>query len=273
MNQNLLFVIVLVLALAFIVQRNFYIVGILIAITLVYCWFSSKFANPREFIEALKQSGKELFSPCSISNPQYCEQGDSDWTFLPQIFRSGESKVISKTNEEALGYEANERLSTNSRIGPFQVPISNILNSIPVLQEFKIYLDKITKFIGSIVTDDPFQREFLINKLQVKMGKIYFAANEVLTDPTLPENTYNELLFAEREFATNMNIVSFITLDEKINHDLVQLQREFTGLCRKLNTFIIDKVNYINPEDYNVLSGRLPNVDEPLAANSLDFDI
>jgi hypothetical protein len=70
-----------------------------------------------------------------------------------------------------------------------------------------------------------------------------------------------------------MNIVSFITLDEQVNATLQSLQTELNTLCTKLNKFIIDKVNDIKPEDYNVLSGRLPSVDEPIAANSLNFDM
>lgn len=271
MNQNLLFVIFLVLAIAFIIQRNIYATLIIIAVTITYAVFSKYFANPREFIEAMTKSGKELFSPCSISNPQYCEQADSNWTFLPQIFRSGESKIKTDTNEKVLGIE--NGLTPDARIGTYQVPISQIMTKIPILQEFKIYLDKVTKFLQSIVTDDQFQREFLINKLQNKMVAIFFSANQVLADPTLPENNYSVLLAAEREFATNFNIVSFITLDENVNRELVKLQGEFNDLCRKLNKFIVDNVNNINPEDYNILSGRLPSVDEPIAANSLNFDI
>ena len=273
MNQNLLFVIFLVLAISFIVQRNIYFTVIIVIVSLTYILFSAKYANPREFIEAITKSGKELFSPCSISNPQYCEQADSNWTFLPQIFRSGENKIKAESSDTVLGIETNERLSQNARIGTYQIPVSQIMSRIPVLQEFKIYLDKVVKFLQGIVTDDQFQREFLINKLQNKMTVIFYAANQVLMEPILPENNYNGLLATERDFATNFNIVSFITLDENVNRELVELQREFNDLCRKLNQFVVDNVNNINPDDYNILSGRLPNVDEPIAANSLDFDI
>ena len=105
------------------------------------------------------------------------------------------------------------------------------------------------------------------------MAKIFFCANESVTNMTLPEQTYNDLLYAQRDFTDTLNIIQFLSLDEKVNYDLTQLQKELALLNLRLNKFVISKVNYIKPEDYNILSGRLPDIGEPLAANQLDFDI
>ena len=271
MDQNLLFVILLVLLAIFIIRKNVTVTLTIVAITLVYYWYSSRFTSPREFINYIQGKTVELFSPCSISNPAYCNDENSDWTFLPDIMRA--KLPSSDPADPAFINYSLSSFSKNSRIGPYKVPLSKMLTNVPILEEFKIYLEKVVKFIVDIRNTDPIAIEFLINKLQNKMGNVFFCANEAATNMTLPEQTYNDLLFAQRDFSDNLNIVMFSSLDEKVNYDLVQLQKELAILNLRLNKFIISKVNYIKPEDYNILSGRLPDIGEPLAANQLDFDI
>jgi len=267
MNQNLLFVVFIVLIISFVVRKSVYLAAIFLAIVIVYCWFISRFANPREFINYIKGSTIELFNPCSVSNPAYCNDRDSNWTFLPDILKSKSTNNIEASNT------FNASLNIKSNIGASQISIEDILNAIPILQEFKIYLDKTVKIIRNIITDDTIQRKFLANKLQYKMVKLFYCANETLSNITLPEHNYNELLLAQREFDDTLNIITFITLDERVIYDLAQLHKEFAQLCFKLDKYIIDKVNSIKPEEYNILSGRLPTLGEPIAANQLDFDI
>jgi hypothetical protein len=230
-----------------------------------------RFTSPRDFISQFMNKGIELFSPCSLNNPAYCEAKNSDWTFLPEIMRSGEKKIISESNDVFIA----NRLSPNTVLGTMSgngVSMSSIMNNVPMLSEFKVFLDKVIKFIKDLPNDDSMQKEFLMNKIQNKMAQVMLTANVAATDMTLPENNYNELLFAQHDFDSTLDIVSFITLDDIVSENLTNLHKEWESLCLRLNKFIVNKVNDVKPEDYNILSGRLPDVGEPIPANSMEID-
>ena len=270
MNTNLLFVILLVSVIIFIVKHNLYLALLFVSIIMVYCWYLPRFSTPRDFLNKVSTSVTELFSPCS--NSAYCEDKDSDWTFLPEIMRSGERKIISDPDNDSF---LKNRLTTSTQLGSLtsnSVSLANVMNNIPILSEFKIFLDKVTKFIKDLPNDDPYQKEFLMNKLQNKMAQVMLTANIAITDMTLPENNFNEVLFAQRDFDSTLDIVGFITLDDITTYNLTQLHKEWSELCLRLNKFIITKVNDIKPDDYNILSGRLPDVNEPIAANAIKID-
>ena len=83
-----------------------------------------------------------------------------------------------------------------------------------------------------------------------------------------PQQTYNELLLAEREFDDTLNIFIFLGLDDATNYTLAELQKEFAALNKKLNTFIAAKVNEIAPGDYNMYYNKVPETYEPQPANN-----
>ncbi len=270
MNINLIFVILLVSIIIFIVRHNLYLALLMLGIIVVYSWYAPRFSTPRDFLNKVSTSVTELFSPCS--NSAYCEDKDSDWTFLPEIMRSGEKKISSNPDNDSF---LKNRLNTSTQLGSLSntsVSMSSIMNNVPILSEFKIFLDKVITFIKNLPNDDVYQKEFLINKLQNKMAQVMLTANIAVTDMTLPENNYNEVLFAQRDFDSTMDIVGFITQDDTISFKLQQLHKEWSELCLRLNKFIISKVNDVKPEDYNILSGRLPDANEPIAANAVKID-
>lgn len=271
MNTNLLFIILLITIIIFIAKQNIYLFLGILGVIIVYCWYIPRFTSPRDFLNKLTNNVTELFSPCSSNNPAYCESKNSDWTFLPEIMRSGENKIKTESNDVFLA----NRLNPNSRLGTLtsnNVSMSSIMNNVQILTEFKVFLDKVTTFIINLPSDDKIQKEFLINKIQNKMAQVMLTANIAVTDMTLPQNNYNELLFAERDLESTLDIIGFLTQDYEINNKLKELQNEWSNLTLKLNKFIINKVNDISPEDYNILSGRLPDVNEPLPANSINLD-
>ena len=47
---------------------------------------------------------------------------------------------------------------------------------MPILIDFKIYLDRVIKFILEIQTDDLLQKDFLAKKICNKMTKIFYNA-------------------------------------------------------------------------------------------------
>ena len=192
MNTNLLFIILLVTIVIFIAKQNIYLLLGILGIVIIYYWYIPRFTSPRDFLNKVSNNVIELFAPCSSNNPAYCESKNSDWTFLPEIMRSGENKIQTDSNDVFIA----NRLNPNSRLGRLtsnNVSMSSIMNNLPILTEFKVFLDKVTLFITNLPSDDKIQKEFLINKIQNKMAQVMLTANIVITDMTLPENNYNEL--------------------------------------------------------------------------------
>ena len=72
------------------------------------------------------------------------------------------------------------------------------------------------------------------------------------------------MLYSEREFDDTLNIYVFLALNDDDTYKLSTLQKEFHELNKKLNQFVIDKVNDISPNDYAITTSRLPQIDEPV---------
>ena len=66
-----------------------------------------------------------------------------------------------------------------------------------------------------------------------------------------------------------MNIFIFLGLDDTTKYTLSQLQTEFAELNDKLNKFVVNKINEVIPNDYNIFYNKLPETYEPQAANSI----
>ena len=161
MNTNLLFVILLVVTIIFISRLNIYITLTTLGIVIVYYWYIKRFTSPRDFLNSLSNKVTELFTPCSSNNPAYCEDKDSNWTFLPEIMRSGETQISSERDNDMF---LKTRLAPSTQLGTlsnYTTSLSSMMNNIPLLSESKVFLDKVTNFIQSIVTDDKFQKEFI----------------------------------------------------------------------------------------------------------------
>jgi len=163
-------------------------------------------------------------------------------------------------------YQIDKRMKMGIRL----ISIDEIISAVPVLLDYKMFLEKVIKFTLGCKSDDPIQKDFLARKLRFKMTKIFYNAYNTVTDKSYPIQTYNELLYSEREFNDTLNIYVFLALDDDDTYRLSTLQNEFNELNKKLNQFVIDKVNDISPNDYNITTSRLPQIDEPLGIYSYD---
>ena len=147
-------------------------------------------------------------------------------------------------------YQIDKRLKM--RVGDKDISIEFMISMIPVLLDYKLFLEKVIRFTLGIKTDDPIQRDFLARKLQVKMTKIFYNAYNTVSEKIYPQQSYSELLLAQREFDETLNIFIFLGLDDATNYSLAELQKEFADLNKKLNTFVGAKVNDVVGEDYNM---------------------
>ena len=139
-----------------------------------------------------------------------------------------------------------------------------------MLIDYKIYLDKLIKFLLSINTDDPIQKDFLARKICNKMTKIFYNAYNTVSDKKYPIHTYTELLYSEREFNDTINIFVFLGMNDDDSRKLDDLQKEFKKLNDKLNEYVIEKVNDIMPNDYDITTSFLPHKDEPKGVSIFD---
>jgi hypothetical protein len=266
LDENLIFITLIIVFLVFIVKRQPELIAIGILVYLAYSFYKTRFTNPRDFINWLKNLAIEGFQPCSNENQSYCgNETNSNMSFLPSFMRSmpiSRNSVNSQNGGiiKPEDYQIDKRMKIGNT-NP--ITVDEIIRDVPILLDYKIYLEKIIKFTLSITTDDLVQRDFLAKKLKHKMTKIFYHAYNTVNNKVYPIQSFNELLLAEREFDDTINIFVFLGLNESSNHTLIELQKEFAELNKKLNQFVIDKVNQVNPNDYTIYYSRLPENYEP----------
>lgn len=272
MDENIIFVALVAVFLIFIIQKQPKLVAVIVLVILAYVAFKSRFTNPREFINYISNKITETFEPCNMNNQAYCgDSVGSNMTILSDFLRSAPvgNNSINDLNKFSLkldDYQIDKRME----IGMGLIPIDEIISVVPILLDYKIFLEKVIKFTLGCKSDDPIQKDFLARKLRFKMTKIFYNAYNTVNNKSYPIQTYNELLYSEREFIDTLNIYVFLALDDDDTNRLTILQKEFIELNKQLNQFIIDKVNDISPNDYNFTTSRLPQIDEPLGIYTYD---
>lgn len=274
-DENLIFVSLIILFVIFIINKQPKLIGSLVLIILFYYLYKSRFTNPREFINFVKNIFKEGFEPCSMMNPAYCgdSYSSSNMTILPDSLRSSPpSNDINNLNKIKLKKE-DYQIDKRMKMGVKDISVDEIISNIPPLLDYKMYLDKIINFVMMVKTDDPIQKDFLARKLKHKMTNIFYNAYNTINDKKYPVNTYNELLYAEREFNDTLNIFVFLGMNETDSYKLSLLQKEFNELNDKLNEFIIEKVNDITPNNYDITTSFLPSKNEPEGISTTDYYI
>jgi hypothetical protein len=274
LDENLIFITLIIVFLIFIIRKQPELIAILVLIYLAYRFYIARFTNPREFLEWFKSRATEAFTtnPCTNDNQAYC--GDdtySDMTFYPSYLRgmAAASNSINEPRGVSLkpeDYHLDKRLKM--RYGTNNITIDTMIATIPVLLDYKLFLEKIIQFTLGIKTDDPIQRDFLARKLQVKMSRIFFNAYNTVNEKIYPHQSYNELLLAEREFDDTLNIFIFLGLDDSTNYALANLQKAFAELNTKLNTYVAAKINEVAPGDYNIYYNKIPENYEPQPSNN-----
>ena len=276
-DENLIFVSLITIFLVFIINKQPYLIGIIGLISVFYYLYKGRFTNPKDFFSFIINKTKETFESCNPNggNSGYCgsDTTNSNMTFLPEILRSAPvDKDLNNINNMSSvklkpeDYQLDRRINFNGT----PITIDQIISSVPPLIDHKLYLDRIIKFILGIYTDDLIQKDFLAKKICNKMTKVFYSAYNTVNDNKYPINTYTELLYAEREFNDTLNIFVFLGMNDSDTKYLEDFQKEFKKLNDKLNEFIIEKVNNIMPNDYDITTSFLPQKDEPLGISIFD---
>jgi hypothetical protein len=268
-DENLIFITLIIVFIVFITNRSPKLIATIILIVIVYYIYKSRYTNPREFIAHFTNIIKEGFEPCSTGNLGYCgnDSSRSDITFLPDILRSAPIKNDPRSAEiKPEDYQIDKRM----KMGTEQITVDQMISTIPPLLDYKIYLEKVIKFVLTLKTDDTIQKDFLARKLRHKMTIVFYNAYNTVNEKKYPINTYNELLYSQREFDSTMNIFIMLGLDEYNNNEVLKLQKEFKEISDKVNQYVIEKVNNITPNDYDITTSFLPNIDEPVGLSAFD---
>jgi hypothetical protein len=274
-DENLIFIILVTVFVIFIINKQPRLVATLLIIMLVYYFYKRNFTNPREFTTFIQSKVKEAFEPCSISNIGYCNNESSfgDTTFLPDIMRSAPpNNSINNLNNVKIKLE-DYTIDKRLKIGKEAISIDEMIRTVPLLLDYKIYLETLIKYVLTIKTDDTIQKDFLAKKLQNNMTKVFYNAYNTVTNKTYPINTYNELIYSQLQFNQSLNIFTFLGLNEVENRKLLEFQKQFNTISEKVNEYIIEKVNDVTPNDYDITTSFLPRKGEPRGVSTLDNDI
>jgi hypothetical protein len=271
-DENLIFVSLITIFFVFIVNKQPFLICIIGLITIFYYLYKQRFTNPKDFISYVTNKAIESFEPCSSGNLAYCgtDATNSNLTFLPEIMRSAPPSNNINNMESIQLKPEDYHIDRRLKFGLTIITLDEIIAAVPPLIEYKLYLDKLIKFIIGIQTDDNIQKDFLARKICNKMTKIFYSAYNTISDKKYPINIYNELLYAEREFNDTLNIFVFLGMNNNDTNKLENLQKEFKKLNNNLNEFVIEKVNDIMPNDYDITTSFLPNKDEPQGISTFD---
>jgi hypothetical protein len=276
-DESLVYIILVTVFVIFIINKQPKLVATLFLIMIIYYLYKRNFTHPKEFTTFIQNKVKEAFEPCSVSNMAYCNSDTNssfgDTTFLPDIMRSAPpNNSINNINNVKLkleDYTIDKRLN----LGKEAITVDEMIRDIPLLLDYKMYLETLIKFVLSIKTDDTIQKDFLAKKLQNNMTKVFYNAYNTVNNKSYPINTYNELVYSQLQFNETLNIFTFLGLNEVINNKLLKFQKEFNTMNEKLNEYIIEKVNDVTPNDYDITTSFLPRKGEPMGVSTLDNDI
>jgi hypothetical protein len=272
-DENLVFIILVTVFVIFIVNKQPKLVATICLALILYVLYKRNFTNPREFTTFIQNKVKETFQPCSINNMSYCDDNSSNTTILPDIMKSAPPtnniNSISNIKLKIEDYTLDKRLT----LGNEAISIDNMISTLPLLLDYKLYLETLIKFVLSIKTDDTIQKEFLAKKIQNNMSKVFYNAYNTVMNKTYPINTYNELVYSQLQFNETLNIFTFLGLNEVDNNKLLEFKKQFNTMNEKLNEYVIEKVNDIIPNDYDITTSFLPRNGEPMGVSTLDNDI
>ena len=274
-DENVLFIILFSIVIIFIFNKYPRIVLTIILTIIIYLLYIRNFTNPKEFLLYIKNKAIETFETCSTSNMAYCDSdgNKSNMTFLPDIMRSAMSNDNINENTKIKLKLEDYTLDKRVKIGNEDISIEDMIKSVPILLDYKMYLDRLIKFVINIKTDDNIQKDFLAKKLCNNMTKVFYNAYNTVNNKVYPINTYNDLLYSQLQFNESLNIYTFLGLNEYDNHKLLEFQKEFKDMNDKLNEFVVEKVNDITPNDYDITTSFLPRKGEPIGITSNDIDM
>ena len=162
-----------------------------------------------------------------------------------------------------------DTLMNNDRFDTQEIPKDVVYDKIPVLAEYEKLHDKIKTFINSLnESSDILDKTSLINTINKNIGYIYYYSYLVINNEYLPQKNYANSLEYQKKLLNDIHNFIYLDVNPLQDTEMNLILDETQKINKKLNTFLISKINEKNNltndnKNIHKYSGILPSLNEP----------
>ena len=277
MDKHFFFVVLIVILCIFLIQKYTRLIIISILIIIFYMLFNYNFTSPRDFIYWITNIIKTINNPNSSGGSGGSGSGHTSGGHTSGGHTSGGiiESINSYLNPDIKPNASilNNYYLSKTMIISIQendITINDIILHIPLLLDYKLYLDDIIQFIINYFSNasnsiPSITQNDIAYTIKSKMVNIFKMAYITITNNAYTSHSYNELLYAETEFTDALNMFDFLSLSTTNTYTIGIFKKRIIDLNNKLNQYIIDKVNNLAfTQSHNITTSILPQLNDPV---------
>ena len=272
MDKHFFFVVLIVILCIFLIQKYTRLIIISILIIIFYMLFNYNFTSPRDFIYWITNIIKTINNPNSSSSSGGSSSGHTSSGHTSGGIIESINSYLNPDIKPNASILNNYYLSKTMIISIQEndITINDIILHIPLLLDYKLYLDDIIQFIINYFSNasnsiPSITQNDIAYTIKSKMVNIFKTAYITITNNAYTSHSYNELLYAETEFADALNMFDFLSLSTTNTYTIGIFKKRIIDLNNKLNQYIIDKVNNLAfTQSHNITTSILPQLNEPV---------
>ena len=277
MDKHFFFVVLIVILCIFLIQKYTRLIIISILIIIFYMLFNYNFTSPRDFIYWITNIIKTINNPNSSGGSGGSGSGHTSGGHTSGGHTSGGiiESINSYLNPDIKPNASilNNYYLSKTMIISIQendITINDIILHIPLLLDYKLYLDDIIQFIINYFSNasnsiPSITQNDIAYTIKSKMVNIFKMAYITITNNSYTSHSYNELLYAETEFTDALNMFDFLSLSTTNTYTIGIFKKRIIDLNNKLNQYIIDKVNNLAfTQSHNITTSILPQLNDPV---------
>ena len=277
MDKHFFFVVLIVILCIFLIQKYTRLIIISLLIIIFYMLFNYNFTSPRDFIYWITNIIKTINNPNSSGGSGGSGSGHTSGGHTSGGHTSGGiiESINSYLNPDIKPNASilNNYYLSKTMIISIQendITINDIILHIPLLLDYKLYLDDIIQFIINYFSNasnsiPSITQNDIAYTIKSKMVNIFKMAYITITNNSYTSHSYNELLYAETEFTDALNMFDFLSLSTTNTYTIGIFKKRIIDLNNKLNQYIIDKVNNLAfTQSHNITTSILPQLNDPV---------
>ena len=280
MDKHFFFVVLIVILCIFLIQKYTRLIIISILIIIFYMLFNYNFTSPRDFIYWITNIIKTINNPNSSGGSGGSGSSSSGGSSSGHTSGGHTSGGIIESINSYLNPDIKPNASILNNyylsktmiisIQENDITINEIILHIPLLLDYKLYLDDIIQFIINYFSNasnsiPSITQNDIAYTIKSKMVNIFKMAYITITNNSYTSHSYNELLYAETEFTDALNMFDFLSLSTTNTYTIGIFKKRIIDLNNKLNQYIIDKVNNLAfTQSHNITTSILPQLNEPV---------
>ena len=280
MDKHFIFVVLIVILCIFLIQKYTRLIIISILIIIFYMLFNYNFTSPRDFIYWITNIIKTINNPNSSGGSSSGGSSSSGSSSSGHTSSGHTSGGIIESINSYLNPDIKPNASILNNyylsktmiisIQENDITINEIILHIPLLLDYKLYLDDIIQFIINYFSNasnsiPSITQNDIAYTIKSKMVNIFKTAYITITNNSYTSHSYNELLYAETEFTDALNMFDFLSLSTTNTYTIGIFKKRIIDLNNKLNQYIIDKVNNLAfTQSHNITTSILPQLNEPV---------